>query len=62
VEVSKPPQRRRKDPVADPSSLESSGFMRFRERRNASAVQEQGPKVQIVIFLDILPYLSVSAI
>ncbi|AQK61168.1 Putative jumonji-like transcription factor family protein [Zea mays] len=44
VEVSKPPQRRRKDPVADPSSLESSGFMRFRERRNASAVQEQGPK------------------
>ncbi|XP_021314768.1 lysine-specific demethylase JMJ25 isoform X4 [Sorghum bicolor] len=44
AEVSKTTKRRRGDPVADPSSLESSGNIQLRERQNASADQEQGPK------------------
>ncbi|CAM0146286.1 unnamed protein product [Urochloa decumbens] len=44
AEVSKTSKRRRKDPIADPSSLEFNGSGRFRERRNVPAVQEQEPK------------------
>ncbi|XP_012699751.1 lysine-specific demethylase JMJ25, partial [Setaria italica] len=44
AEVSKPSKRRRKDPVADPSSPEFSGSGRLRQRRNVAAVQEQEPE------------------
>ncbi|PAN03574.1 hypothetical protein PAHAL_1G006000 [Panicum hallii] len=44
AEIPKTSKRRRKDPVADPSSLVFSGSGRLRKRRNASAVQEQEPK------------------
>ncbi|KAJ1277482.1 hypothetical protein BS78_04G007200 [Paspalum vaginatum] len=41
AEASKPSKRRRKDPVADLSSLESSGSRGLRVRQNVPAAQEQ---------------------
>jgi hypothetical protein len=60
AEIPKTSKRRRKDPVADPSSLVFSGSGRLRKRRNASAVQEQEPKVEILIFLIDLPPRVIS--